>query len=260
MNPVASPALTGGSIGSPPTAWVLEFSRFEIPSYFHAFTTSRATLVSFPIFLSIWTSTGSSRPDSSPSSLSPFLMWSLLLLFLNFFYQYFILQSENNRLSILLLKAHTKYNVLKSLHDMEVKGLKLESAELSTTRDLLMQFWNSSPTMLGIVELKEPKAKDFKNIISNKATANFYQSSVGDMRNRYMGKSLQTPKEYLKLYIERFLQAESSMSAVSFDYEHTDRQGKKHHVGRLFSFLPFFLVLSKNGDFGIQSLRCRVVF
>ncbi|AKG20774.1 hybrid sensor histidine kinase/response regulator [Calothrix sp. 336/3] len=110
----------------------------------------------------------------------------------------------------------------------EIVKIKQEYQETATSlqqsESTLRSFFNSSPIMMGVVELKN---NDILHLSDNPASAKFFGFTPKTMENRLASEMGILP-EYLQQWIQYYLQAEATQSPVHFEYNHTTPQGQKY--------------------------------
>ncbi|NEP01474.1 MAG: PAS domain S-box protein [Symploca sp. SIO2E9] len=94
---------------------------------------------------------------------------------------------------------------------------------LQESESTLRSFFDSSPMMLGIVELVDD---DILHISDNVTTARFFGLTPEAMRNR-LASEMGVPQQHLRLWMERYGETERTQSPVKFEYLHNTVDGQK---------------------------------
>ncbi len=81
---------------------------------------------------------------------------------------------------------------------------------------ILRSFYNSSPMMMGVVELLED---DILHLSDNQATANFFGTTPAAMQNR-RASQLGAPQSHIRQWIAYYQESERIGSPVRFEYNH----------------------------------------
>lgn len=96
---------------------------------------------------------------------------------------------------------------------------------LTERESALRNFYNSTSMMMGIVELTED---EIHHIWDNAATAQFFQTSVEQMKN-CKASDLQVPNDIQALWKQNYWESQRRQQPVRFEYQHP-RQGTMHHL------------------------------
>lgn len=81
---------------------------------------------------------------------------------------------------------------------------------------ILSSFYNSSPLMMGVVELAE---NDIFHISDNQATANFFQTTVPALKNQW-ASHLGASTEQIQTWIKHYRTSQAEQQPVRFEYAH----------------------------------------
>jgi len=98
----------------------------------------------------------------------------------------------------------------------EIKDRKQLEEQLEEREAMLRSFYNSSPMMMGIVELLED---DILHLCDNQATAHFFGTTPEAMANQ-RASDLGAPDQYIQIWMEHYQKAMETEEAIQFEYEH----------------------------------------
>ncbi|MDM9381624.1 PAS domain S-box protein [Chlorogloeopsis sp. ULAP01] len=96
-------------------------------------------------------------------------------------------------------------------------------AALQQSECTLRSFFDSTPMMMGVVELQE---NDILHISDNATSAKFFGQTPEAMRNR-LESEIGMPQQQVYEWIQYYREAERTKLPVSFEYPHDTPQGKK---------------------------------
>ncbi len=80
----------------------------------------------------------------------------------------------------------------------------------------LQSFYNSSPLMMGVVELSED---DILNVSNNQATATFFNTTVEALAGQWIS-ALGVPPDLIETWVRHYHQSQALGQTVQFDYAH----------------------------------------
>ena len=124
----------------------------------------------------------------------------------------------------------------KAKEELEIK-VQQRTAQLSQANELLQRkqealqqsestlrsFFDSASMMMGIVELMDD---DILHISDNATTAKLFGLTPETMQNK-RASEMGVPQEFLRMWIERYREAERTQSPVRFEYTHESDQGQR---------------------------------
>lgn len=123
---------------------------------------------------------------------------------------------------------------------------------LQESESTLRSFFNSSPMMLGIVELLDD---DILHISDNATTAQFFGTTPEAMRNR-LASEMGVPQQYLRQWIERYRETERTQSPVKFEYLHHTADGQKW-LSAIVSSIPVSYDRSRRFAYVVEDITER---
>ncbi|WOD39012.1 PAS domain S-box protein [Nodosilinea sp. E11] len=82
---------------------------------------------------------------------------------------------------------------------------------------ILRSFYDSSPLMMGVVELS---VHDILHISDNQATAAFFNTTVEALEGQW-ASNLGVPPDYIQVWVTHYRQSQATGQPVQFDYAHT---------------------------------------
>ncbi|MCA1993017.1 MAG: PAS domain S-box protein, partial [Coleofasciculus sp. S288] len=94
---------------------------------------------------------------------------------------------------------------------------------LQRSESTLRSFFDSAPMMMGIVKLLDD---DILHISDNAATAKLFGLTPETMQNK-RASEMGVPQAFLRMWIERYREAERTQSPVRFEYIHESDQGQR---------------------------------
>jgi PAS domain S-box-containing protein len=103
---------------------------------------------------------------------------------------------------------------LKMLTDITER--KQAEKALQEQEAILRSFYDSSPLMMGVVELLED---DILHLSDNQTTAQFFGTTPNTMRNQ-LASHLGAPLTHIQQWIEHYKKSESTATPVRFEYQH----------------------------------------
>ncbi|NEO30729.1 MAG: PAS domain S-box protein [Symploca sp. SIO3C6] len=103
------------------------------------------------------------------------------------------------------------------------RELQQSQEALQESESTLRSFFDSSPIMLGIIELVDD---NILHISDSATTAQFFGLTPEAMRNQ-LASEMGLPQQHLRLWIERCCEAESTQSPVNFEYLYHTIEGQK---------------------------------
>ncbi|MDJ1172203.1 PAS domain S-box protein [Roseofilum sp. BLCC_M154] len=124
-----------------------------------------------------------------------------------------ILQNRKDKLDLI-------EGINQQLHE-EVFERKQAELKLEEREKMLRSFYNSSPIMMGVVELLED---DILHLSDNQATADFFGTTPEAMANQRASIMGASP-EYIQTWIGHYQEAMETQKAVQFEYEHQVENG-----------------------------------
>ena len=99
----------------------------------------------------------------------------------------------------------------------DITAHKQAEEELREQEAILRSFYNSSPLMMGVVELLED---DILHLSDNQTTAQFFGTTPDAMRNQ-LASHLGAPSAHRQKWSERYQESERTGTPVCFEYQHS---------------------------------------
>ncbi|OKH22622.1 hypothetical protein NIES593_12590 [Hydrococcus rivularis NIES-593] len=106
---------------------------------------------------------------------------------------------------------------------MDISDRKRAEEALRQSEATLHSFFDSAPTMMGIVELRD---NDIVHLVDNAVTAQLFGRTPAAMQNQ-LDSQLGIPQEHISLWLDRYREAKRTGIPVRFEYFHPVPGGVK---------------------------------
>jgi PAS domain S-box-containing protein len=105
----------------------------------------------------------------------------------------------------------------------QVQERERAEANLREQESTLRSFYNSSPMMMGVVELLE---NDILHCSDNLATANLFNTTPEAIKNQ-RASAMGTPQEYIRIWLTHYHESAQTGSPIKFEYCHAHSEGDR---------------------------------
>ncbi|MGQ4646697.1 PAS domain S-box protein [Lyngbya aestuarii] len=122
----------------------------------------------------------------------------------------------NNQLEQRVKERTAELSRANHVLEQEIRERKQAEATRQEQEAILQSFYNSSPMMMGVVELLED---DILHLSDNQTTAQFFGTSTAAMQNKLASQMGSLPTN-LRQWISNYRQSELTRTPVCFEYQH----------------------------------------